>query len=102
MKKKISKPMTPRQLAELTALAALPEDAIDTSNAPQMADWSGARRGLFYRPVKQQLTLRLDADVIAWFKAHAASNEGYQTRINRALREYVRGQARKGRPSRRT
>src|SRR3984893_18135458 len=98
MKKKIYKPMTARQLAELTALAALPDDAIDTSDAPPMTDWSGAKRGLFYRPVKQQLTLRLDADVIAWFKTHAASDEGYQTRINRALREYVQGQARKGRP----
>jgi hypothetical protein len=52
MKKKISKRMTPAQLAELAALAALPEDAIDTSDAPEMADWSGAKRGLFYRPVK--------------------------------------------------
>jgi uncharacterized protein (DUF4415 family) len=101
MKKKTSKPLTPAQLAELTALAALPEDAIDTSDAPEMVDWTGAKRGLFYRPVKQQLTLRLDADVVAWFKTHAASDEGYQTRINRALREYVQGQARKGRPSRR-
>jgi hypothetical protein len=37
---------------------------------------AGAKRGLFYRPVKQQLTLRLDADVVAWFKRHATSNEG--------------------------
>jgi uncharacterized protein (DUF4415 family) len=44
---------------------------------------------LFYRPVKQQLTLRLDADVVAWFKARAGSSEGYQTRINRVLRDYV-------------
>jgi uncharacterized protein (DUF4415 family) len=43
--------------------------------------------------VKQQLTLRLDADVVAWFKNHTTSDEGYQTRINRALREYVQGQA---------
>jgi uncharacterized protein (DUF4415 family) len=102
MKKTISKAMTAAQLAELTALAALPDDAIDTSDTPQMTDWSGAKRGLFYRPVKQQLTLRLDADVIAWFKTHAASGEGYQTRINRALREYVQGQVRKRRQSRRT
>jgi uncharacterized protein (DUF4415 family) len=52
---------------------------------------------LFYRPVKRQLTLRLDADVIAWFKAHAEPDEGYQTRINRVLREYVEGQARRAR-----
>jgi uncharacterized protein (DUF4415 family) len=101
MKKNISKPITPAQLAELAALAALPEDAIDTSDTPELTNWSGAKRGLFYRPVKQQLTLRLDADVIAWFKTHTASDEGYQTRINRALPEYVQGQARKGRMSRR-
>jgi uncharacterized protein (DUF4415 family) len=95
MKKGASKPLKAEQLAELTALAALPDDAIYTSDAPEVLDWSGAKRGLFYRPVKQQLTLRVDADVIAWFKAHAASKGGYQTRINRALREYVQGQTRK-------
>ncbi len=93
MKKGTSKRMTPDQRAELKALAALPDRAIDTSDAPELLDWSGAKRGLFYRPVKQQLTLRLDADVVAWFKSHTRSNEGYQTRINRALREYVQGQA---------
>jgi uncharacterized protein (DUF4415 family) len=95
MKKGASKLLKVQQLAELTALAALPDDAIDTSDAPELLEWSGAKRGLFYRPVKQQLTLRVDADVIAWFKAHATSKEGYQTQINRALRQYVQGQARK-------
>ncbi len=99
MKKGASKPLTPEQLAELKSLAALPDDAIDTSDAPEVLDWSGAKRGLFYRPVKQQLTLRLDADVVAWFKAHTTSAEGYQTRINRALREYVRGRVGKSRRS---
>jgi len=100
MKKGISKPLTPRQRAELKSLAALPDDAIDTLDAPELVDWSAAKRGLFYRPVKQQLTLRLDADVVAWFKGHTTSGEGYQTRINRALREYVQGQARETRRSR--
>jgi uncharacterized protein (DUF4415 family) len=100
MKKATSKQLTRAQLAELKSLAAMPEEAIDTSDAPELPDWSGAERGLFYRPVKQQLTLRLDADVIAWFRKHAAPNEGYQTRINRALREYVQGQARRSRRSR--
>jgi uncharacterized protein (DUF4415 family) len=99
MKKGASKRLTREQRAELKRLAALPDDAIDTSDAPELLDWSGAKRGLFYRPVKQQLTLRLDADVVAWFKAHTTSAEGYQTRINRALREYVRGQASRARRS---
>jgi uncharacterized protein (DUF4415 family) len=95
MKKEASKALKAEQRAELAALAALPDEAIDTSDAPEILDWSGAKRGLFYRPLKQQLTLRVDADVIAWFKARATSKEGYQTRINRVLREYVQGQARK-------
>lgn len=92
MKKKTSKTLMREQMAELKSLAALPDSAIDTSDAPEVLDWSGARRGAFYRPVKQQLTLRLDADVVAWFKSHTELGNGYQTRINQALREYVQGQ----------
>src|SRR5438093_4731735 len=89
MKKGSSDRLTPAQQAELEALAALPDDKIDTRDIPEVRDWSGAPRGLFFRPIKQQLTLRIDADVIAWFKRYTPHGEGYQTRINRALREYV-------------
>ena len=78
----------------MSRLAALPDGRIDTRDVPEARDWSGAKRGLFYRPIKQQLTLRLDADVVAWFKSHAPKGEGYQTNMNRALREYVRKKAR--------
>ena len=50
-------------------LAALPDTAIDTSDIPEITDWSGAEIGKFYRPVKQQVTLRIDADVLEWFKS---------------------------------
>jgi uncharacterized protein (DUF4415 family) len=89
MKKGKSKPRTPAQKAELDALAALPDDQINTAALPEQQDWSDARRGIFYRPIKKQLTLRLDADLIDWFKTHAPNGEGYQTRINSALREYI-------------
>ncbi|MFO1061523.1 MAG: BrnA antitoxin family protein [Dongiaceae bacterium] len=92
MKKAASRRPDREQLKEIRALAARPEDQIDLSDAPERTDWSGAKRGLFYRPLKQQLTLRLDADVLAWFRHQATDEEGYQTRINRVLREYVRGQ----------
>ena len=42
--------------------------------------------GVLYRPIKKPVTLRLDADVISWFKE---SGRGYQTRINRALRKMM-------------
>lgn len=48
--------------AELSALEAQPEDQVDTNDIPEVLDWSDARRGLFYRPVKRQITLRLDAE----------------------------------------
>lgn len=89
MKRTSGKPLSTEQMHELTALARLPDSAIDTSDIPEVTDWSGAERGMFYRPVKRQLTLRLDADTLAWFKAHATSTEGYQTQINRVLREYA-------------
>ncbi len=87
--KKESSELTEKQRATLKALEELPDDRIDTSDIPEALDWSNARRGVFYRPVKQQITLRLDADVVAWFKAHAEGGRGYQTDINRALRRHV-------------
>ena len=70
--------------AQIRALETLPEDQIDTTDAPEVLDWSDARRGVFYRPVKQQITLRIDADIIAWFKDHTPDGHGYQTDINGA------------------
>ena len=89
MKKAISDHLTPEQQAELKALAALPEDQINTRDIPEQRDWSGARRGVLFRPVKRQITLRLDADLIDWFRRHPRQDAGYQTSINQALREYV-------------
>jgi uncharacterized protein (DUF4415 family) len=40
----------------------------------------------FYKPIKKPVTLRLDADVLAWFQRQG---RGYQTRINRALRKVM-------------
>ena len=94
MKKAISKSLTAAQKAELAALEALPDNQINTKDIPEQRDWSGAQRGKFYRPIKQQLTLRLDADVIDWFKTHSPNGEGYQTEINKALREFVEGRGR--------
>ncbi|MCY3785077.1 MAG: BrnA antitoxin family protein [Chloroflexi bacterium] len=74
---------------QIRSLETQSDDQIDTTDAPEILDWSDARRGVFYRPVKQQITLRLDADIIAWFKAHARGGRGYQTDINGALREHV-------------
>jgi uncharacterized protein (DUF4415 family) len=89
MKKEHSKRMSARIAAQLDALADMPDDTIDTSDIPEITDWSGAKRGLFYRPLKQQLTLRVDADIVDWFKSHSRGGRGYQTDMNRALRDHI-------------
>jgi uncharacterized protein (DUF4415 family) len=57
---------------ELAALAAKSDRDIDYSDIPPVnrKDWEGAVRGKFYRPIKQQLTVRIDADVLEWLKSH--------------------------------
>lgn len=70
---------------ELMALAAKPEGEIDFSDIPATTedDWKGAERGKFYRPIKRQLTVRIDADIVEWLKSEG---QGYQTRMNAILR----------------
>ncbi|MBB5058395.1 uncharacterized protein (DUF4415 family) [Granulicella aggregans] len=67
-------------------LRALKDRPIDFSDIPELPPdaFKDAVRGKFYRPVKQAVSLRLDADVLAWLKR---DGEGYQTRVNRMLRE---------------
>ncbi|MCC6471657.1 MAG: BrnA antitoxin family protein [Alphaproteobacteria bacterium] len=89
MKKGASRRLTPSQQAQLDKLAAMKDEDIDTRDIPEVTDWRGAKRGLFYRPIKRQLTLRIDADVVDWFRRHSPNGQGYQTKMNLALREYV-------------
>jgi uncharacterized protein (DUF4415 family) len=71
---------------ELAALAAMADDDIDTSDIPELPPeaWKDAVRGKFYRPMKLAVSMRLDADVIAWLKK---PGKGYQTRANQILRQ---------------
>ena len=86
--------LTAKQARELKALASLPDDQIDTSDIPELppSAWKDAVRGRFYRPRKQAVSLRLDADVVAWLKR---PGKGYQTRANRLLREQMLADLRK-------
>jgi uncharacterized protein (DUF4415 family) len=76
--------VTRRQARELQALKRLKDEEIDLTDIPERADWSKAVVGKFYRPIKKSLTIRIDADVLAWLRAQG---KGYQTRINALLRE---------------
>jgi uncharacterized protein (DUF4415 family) len=78
-------PLTEAQRANLRALAARPDSQIDFSDIPELTaeQWKKGIRGRFYRPVKRQITARVDADVLEWLKAQG---KGYQSRINAILR----------------
>jgi uncharacterized protein (DUF4415 family) len=86
MKKRNGDPVPPDMLEQVRELEALRDEDIDLSDTPQTPDWSNAVQGKYYRPIKKPYSLRLDEDIVAWFKSRGS---GYQTRINAALREYV-------------
>ena len=71
---------------EALALRNMDDSAIDTGDIPEILDFSKDGRGRFYRPVKKSVTLRLDTDLLEWFRGH---HDKYQTAINKVLREYV-------------
>src|SRR3546814_6606158 len=83
-------PLTEAQKAELDARQAMPDSGIDYSDAPTLTEdfWKTAERGRFYKPIKQQVTARLDADVLAWLKSQG---KGYQARMNAILRREMLG-----------
>lgn len=78
--------LTREQREQLEKLAARPDSEIDFSDIPRPDDtfWKNAVRNPFYRPVKKQLTVRLDSDVLAWLKS---AGRGYQTKLNAILRQ---------------
>lgn len=78
--------LTAQRKDELKALTKKSDDDIDYSDIPSSDDepWSEAVRGKFYRPLKTQASVRIDADVMEWLKR---PGKGYQTRLNAILRE---------------
>ena len=86
-----------RSLERLTA--AIAEDApIDYSDVPPSTDAELAAmvRADQYRPRKQTVTIRLDADVLAWWKSKSG-DEGYQTKLNALLRSLMLRASKHGR-----
>jgi uncharacterized protein (DUF4415 family) len=79
-------PLTRRQKENMKQIARIKDEDIDFSDIPELTDewFAGAVRGKFYRPVKEVVSIRLDKDVLAFFRSQGT---GYQTRINSTLRE---------------
>ena len=69
---------------------ALDDSAIDTSEIPELNDAFWANAELVLPANKQGVYIRLDTEVLAWFKR---GGKGYQTRINQVLKAYVDSQS---------
>lgn len=77
--------LTEKAKKELENLKKRPIDLSDP-DAPEITDWSNAIVGKFYRPIKKQITIRIDVDILEWFKHQP---EKYQKLINNACRQYM-------------
>lgn len=94
MKPKLTEAEITAQIARLVSMSDRDIDTTDIPEAPA-ENWAFATRPSLYKPIKKPVTLRLDTDVVSWFKDHAQSG-GYQTEINRVLRRYVQARAVRG------
>jgi len=77
--------LTEEMAKEIKALKTRKINLSD-KDAPEITAWDKTVAGKFYRPVKKQITIRIDADVLDWFRHESIK---YQTLINLACREYM-------------
>ncbi len=79
-----------KSMTDWERLDGMTDEEIDMSDIPELTPEMFARaivkRGLKSEPPKEQITLRIDSDVLAWFRSQG---RGYQTRINALLRAYM-------------
>ena len=79
-------PLTEQERAQLEAVAAMPDEQIDYSDAPYLPDAVWMRAAIELPHTKKQITLRIDAEVLEFFKH---TGKRYQSRMNAVLRSYV-------------
>jgi uncharacterized protein (DUF4415 family) len=82
--------------SDLARIDRMKDAEIDYSDIPPLDKSFFTKATEAWPPNKQQLTIRLDADVLKWLKAHG---RGYQTRINRILRAAMEAQPPRRSPS---
>ena len=75
--------------SDLAGIDRMRDADIDYSDIPPLDKTFLKKATMAWPPVKKQLTIRLDADVLDWLKGHG---RGYQTRINRILRVVMESQ----------
>ena len=73
----------------LEELQNIPDAGIDTSDIPELGDRFWANAKMIMPITKQAVSIRLDSDILDWFKSQG---KGYQSTINNVLRTYVNHQ----------
>jgi len=86
----LTAPVTSRERRALERLAKMPDSEIDFSDAPEGKPILDAQVGRIYRPMKQLVSIRVDADVLAWFRGRGKK---YQTYMNQVLRREMQSRA---------
>ena len=82
--------LTDEQKAQLEALEQLSDDEIDLSDIPERPiDWATAKIGMHYKPDWQDITLRLDQNVVDWFENHAGNQGKAHQDINQVLMDHI-------------
>ena len=82
--------------AEARTLTARPDSEIDTSDIPEITDWTGAVRGLFSRPETRHISIRLAAaDLVTASRLAAVKGLPYQTLIKTLLHEALENESRR-------
>jgi uncharacterized protein (DUF4415 family) len=81
--------MTKPSKTDWKRLSDMDDKDIDTSDMPELGD-DFFKQAQLHLPVKKPVTIRLDADVLEWFKHQG---KGYQTKINKLLRSYMESNA---------
>jgi uncharacterized protein (DUF4415 family) len=81
--------LTEQRKQQLAELAKRPDSEIDLSDIPEATEkfWQNAVRNPFYKPIKKQVTVRIDADILAWLRQKEP--QGYQSRLNALLRQVM-------------
>ena len=88
----MSKPSTKTRTVKISgrtrALYARRNQSLDHAEVPQLspAQWAKGTVGKYYRPLKSQISFRIDNDVLAWLKS---KGQGHLSRINAILREHM-------------
>lgn len=72
--------------SDLKRLDAMRDEDIDYSDIPELDDSFFTRELVNIPPMKTQLTVRLDEDILEWLKSKSPDGKGYQTRMNAILR----------------